>query len=204
MENRQLMIDMIVGAVVLAAGQSKRMGTPKMVLPWGDTTVIGRVVQVLIDSQAAPIVVVTGGAHAQVTTALQGYPVQIIQNTAYAHTEMLQSLQLGLSALPPEVQTSLVVLGDQPQIAPDVVVGVLNRFRQTMHPLIVPSYELRRGHPWLVARKFWDEISQLDEQSSLRNFLSTHAADIDYLVVNTPAILLDLDTPADYQRDKPD
>ena len=69
-----------VAAVVLAAGQSRRMGRPKLVLPWGDTTVIGRVVQALLEAGLNEIVVVTGGARRQVEAALAGLPVRPVFN----------------------------------------------------------------------------------------------------------------------------
>jgi molybdenum cofactor cytidylyltransferase len=193
-----------VGAVVMAAGASKRMGQPKMILKWGGGTLIEQVVRVLSDSQVSSIVVVTGGAHDQVVDALRDFPVTIVHNQRYAETEMLQSLQLGLSALPADIQASLVVLGDQPQISADVVEGVVRRFVEMHKSLVVPSYQMRRGHPWLVARAYWDEIMRMGRDESLREFLAGHAVEIDYLVVDTPAILTDMDTPEDYQRDKPD
>jgi molybdenum cofactor cytidylyltransferase len=192
-----------VGAVVMAAGASKRMGQPKMVLPWGKGTVIEQVVRVLSASGVSPIVVVTGGAHEKVADALRGFSLKLVHNEHFHETEMLQSLQLGLFGLPDDVQASLVVLGDQPQITREVVSGVIDRFIQNHNPLVVPSYQMRRGHPWLVAREYWSEILQMDRDKSLRGFLAAHAKEIDYLVVDTPAILMDLDTPQDYQREKP-
>jgi molybdenum cofactor cytidylyltransferase len=160
-------------------------------------------VRALIDSGASPVIVVTGGAHDKVADALRNIPAIVEHNELYAETEMLQSLQLGLSALPDDVDASLVVLGDQPQIDGDVVRGVILRFILLHSPLVVPSYQMRRGHPWLVARKFWSEILQMGRDETLRNFLASHAQGIDYLIVDTPAILSDLDTPQDYQREKP-
>jgi len=193
-----------VGAVVMAAGASKRMGRPKMVLHWGGGTVIEQVIRVLIDSGASSIVVVTGGAHDQVVDALQGFPVTFVFNRQFEETEMLQSLQLGLSALPEDVQASLVVLGDQPQISINVVREVIQRFVEAHKQLVVPSYQMHRGHPWLAARAYWEEIIRMGRDESLRDFLAGHAQEIDYLVVDTPSILSDLDTPEDYQRDKPE
>lgn len=192
-----------VGAVVMAAGVSKRMGRPKMVLQWGGGTVIEQVVHVLSDLKVASIVVVTGGSHDQVVDALRGFPVTIVYNRQFEETDMLQSLQLGLSALPEDIQAGLVVLGDQPQISADVVKGVIKRFAEAQEPLVVPSYQMRRGHPWLAARVYWDEIMRMGRDQSLRDFLASHANEIYYLVVDTPAILSDLDTPEDYQREKP-
>lgn len=187
----------------MAAGVSKRMGQPKMILPWGKGTVIEQVVRVLSDSGVSPIFVVTGGAHEKVADALRNFSAKLVHNELFEETEMLQSLQLGLSGLPDDIQASLVVLGDQPQITREVVSGVIGRFVQNRNPLVVPSYQMRRGHPWLAAREYWSEILHMDQGESLRGFLAAHAKEIDYLIVDTPSILMDLDTPQDYQREKP-
>ncbi len=110
-----------IGAVVLAAGMSTRMGQPKLALPWGNRTVIGQVVAQLIASGVDEIHVVAGGDRDIVAQALQGYPVELIDNLKYANGEMLDSFQAGLKHTGSDLQAILVVLGDQPQIQVTVV-----------------------------------------------------------------------------------
>lgn len=193
----------MIAAVVLAAGQSKRMGRPKMTLPWGNTTVIGRVVQVLSEAGISPIWVVTGGSHAEVEEALQGSPARTIFNSDFANDEMLVTFQVGLAALGQGVEGALVVLGDQPQIETGVVESVTAAYRSSHAPLVVPSYHMHRGHPWLLDRSLWPSVLSLHSPATLRDFLNENASQIDYLPVLTDSILLDLDTPADYQRHRP-
>ena len=190
----------MISAVVLAAGRSQRMGQPKMALPWGDTTVIGRVVQVLSQAGLSDILVVTGGASEAVQTALQDSVARLVHNPAYAAGEMLSSLQVGLAGLPEDCDAALVSLGDQPQIQAQVVAGLLARYRSSRAVLVVPSYQMRRGHPWIVGRSLWPEIQALSPPQTLRDLLQANAGQIDYLAVNTDSILADLDTPDDYQR----
>ncbi len=194
----------IIGAVVLAAGMSRRMGQPKQLLPWGKTTVIGQVVNVLQAAQVAQIVVVTGKSREQVEQTLKNTSAQCVFNPRYETSEMLTSLKVGISRLHDEVQAVLVVLGDQPQIQVSVVQGLIEQYRLGKGVLIVPSYQMRRGHPWLVDRSLWQEILQMDdERESMRNFLNHHAQDIVYYLVDTPSILTDMDTPEDYQQMRP-
>jgi molybdenum cofactor cytidylyltransferase len=80
---------------------------------------------------------------------------------------------------------------------------VCESFRQQAARLIVPSFQMRRGHPWLVERSLWSEILGLLPPESPRDFLNRHAAEILYVEVDTPAILADLDTPQDYQNARP-
>lgn len=188
-----------MGAVIMAAGRSQRMGRPKMTLPWGKTTVIGQVVQTLAAAGVDPVVAVTGGAEVEVTESLRNLPVTTVRNPLYAQSEMLTSLQTGLRVLPEDVDGVLICLGDQPQIEIQVVSSLAASFRHNRRSLIVPSYKMRRGHPWLVGRELWDEILHMDPESSLRNFLNMHSADITYLIVDTDSILKDLDTPEDYE-----
>lgn len=193
----------MLSAIVLAAGLSKRMGQPKMVLPWGETTVIGQVVKVIAQAGLEHIQVITGGARQQVEAALQDLPARPVFNPRFLEDEMVFSLQVGLSQLPPEIDAALVALGDQPQIEVDVVQAVVTTYRQTGAPLVVPSYQLRRGHPWIIARCLWPAVMVLQPGETLRDMLNAHADQIAYLTVDTPSILRDLDTPADYARDQP-
>jgi molybdenum cofactor cytidylyltransferase len=192
-----------VGAVILAAGKSKRMGKPKLNLPWGDTTVIGQVVRVLAQAGLGQIVVVTGGAHAEVEAALSGLTARVTPNPDYDEGEMTSSLQVGLSALDGETEAALVALGDQPQIQLVVVESVLAEYDRTQAPLVVPSFQMRRGHPWIIARSFWPLVSQLRPPVTLRDLLASYQDRIAYVTVDTDTIIQDLDTPDDYQRYRP-
>ena len=88
----------MIGAVVLAAGRSQRMGRPKMILPWGETTVIGQVANVLLAVGVDDVLVVTGGAQNEVEGALTGMPVRTVFNPEFANGEMMHTLQVGLAA----------------------------------------------------------------------------------------------------------
>ncbi len=193
-----------IGAVVLAAGQSRRMGKPKLVLPWGSRTVIEHVVQILLAAGVPEIVVVTGGASAAVETVLKDYPVSLAFNPEYAQSEMITTLQIGIRALSPACQAGLVVLGDQPTIESEVVKKVMETYLDTRAAITIPSFRMHRGHPWLVARALWPELLSLDKDQSMRDFLQAHPDEIRYIPVETPGILHDLDTPEDYQRLRPE
>jgi molybdenum cofactor cytidylyltransferase len=192
-----------IAAVVLAAGLSRRMGQPKLSLPWGAGTVIGRVVEVLSEAGAEPIVVVTGAARQDVESALAGFPARTVYNARYQQDNMAFSLAAGLAALPTHVTAALVALGDQPQIESSVVSLLLQAYQATRKPLIVPSYQMRRGHPWIVDRALWGEIISLKPPNTLRDFLQAHSKIIQYVNITSESIFSDLDTPQDYQREHP-
>jgi molybdenum cofactor cytidylyltransferase len=195
--------EQVVGAVVLAAGLSTRMGRPKMTLPWNGSTVIEKVVSTLLKANIDPIVVVTGGAHTLVVEALKQFSVENIFNPTFANGEMLDSLQVGLSNMPVQVNAALIVLGDQPLIEEPVVRSVVEKYIVEGVKLVVPSYHMRRGHPWLVDRQLWPQILALKQPATLRDFMQANDQDIRYVIVDTASILHDIDTPEDYSSQQP-
>ena len=194
----------MIAAIILAAGLSRRMGQAKMLLPWGNTTVIGQVVATVIAGGMDKIVVVAGGNQNQLETALQGRPVEFVYNPNYANGEMLESLQAGVNSLPDSINAAVIVLGDQPQMQANPLTLVCAAFQRTQAGLVIPSYHFRRGHPWLIERSLWPAILALRAPGTLRDFIRTHEGSIVYQEVDTPTILSDLDTPEDYRREKPE
>ena len=193
-----------VVAVVLAAGVSRRMGTPKMVLPWGSRTVIGQVVSVLEEACLAQILVAARAAEPKVRQALHLHRVRLVKNEGFMAGDMLSSVQTGLTAaLDGSAQAALIVLGDQPQIQAEVVKALLLRWQIAGSAIIIPSTQMRRGHPMLLARSLWQEVLDLPLAGTLRDFLRLRNDWIDYLPIESDSILQDLDTPEDYARQKP-
>jgi len=188
----------MITAVILAAGESKRMGQPKMLLPWGEGTVISHVITVFRDAGVEDILVITGGAHEPVEGAISHLNVRALHNNNFAKGEMLSSIQCSIGALTHQTQAMLIGLGDQPQVQERSVRMVCDTFIETKSNIVVPSFQMRRGHPWLVARPLWGELLNL--KSSSRDFLNAHPEMIQYVNVDDPGILADLDTPEDYQR----
>ena len=193
----------MITAIILAAGQSKRMGQPKMLLPWGDKTVLTHVIATFRKAGLEDILVITGGARERVEDAISDLKVKTVFNEKFSEGEMLSSIQCGIGALKPQTQTMLIGLGDQPQVQVGSVKAVCDAYRETKSKIIVPSFQMRRGHPWLVTRPLWDELLKMEPPNSPRDFLNTHHNNIQYINVNDAGILADLDTPEDYQKWQP-
>lgn len=195
---------MSIPALILAAGLSRRMGHFKLTLPWGATTVIGQVLLTLDAAGITEIIVVTGNRQAEVAAAAQatGVPARLVHNPDYASGEMLSSIQAGLAALedPDALHPAvLLCLGDQPQMQVTTVQAVLAAGAASgWQHVIIPSYNLRAGHPILLPRRLWPAI--LAATDNLRRVLADHRAMVEYLTLHTPSILADLDTPEDYER----
>jgi molybdenum cofactor cytidylyltransferase len=192
-----------ITAIILAAGESKRMGQPKMLLPWGNATVLGHVISILQSAGLEDIVTITGGFRENIEEIAQQYNVKTVYNVEYASNEMLSSIQCGIGSLKPEVEAALICLGDQPQVQERSARSVCEAFLKHRSNLVLPSYQMRRGHPWLVARPLWGEILNMQPPQSPRDFLNAHAREIEYVEVDNPSILEDLDTMEDYLKFKP-
>jgi molybdenum cofactor cytidylyltransferase len=192
----------MITAIIPAAGESKRMGQPKMLMPWGKSTVLQTVISVFQSAGVDDILVVTGETRAQIEMLI-GKSVQTVFNEKYKSGEMLSSVQTGLAAKKHEASAALICLGDQPQVLARSVQRILQMHKETGAPLVVPSYRMHRGHPWLVARELWDEILDMRAPQTLREFLNRHTKEIQYIEIDSPTILQDIDTPEDYLNSHP-
>lgn len=198
----------MISAIILAAGESKRMGQPKMLLKWGKTTVLEHVISVFANAGVEDIVVVTGSARDEVekivAIAQASYSVRCVFNEGFVEGEMLSSIQCGLRDLAEKTAgAALIALGDQPQVCEGSVRRVCEMFKETGSPLVVPSYHMRRGHPWLAERSLWDEVLAMRAPQTPRDFLNARADQIRYVEVDDEGILADLDTPEQYRTHKP-
>lgn len=190
----------MISAIIPAAGESKRMGRPKMSLPWRNETVLTRVVSIFKNAGVEDVIVVTGGAREEVEALVSNLNVRIVYNEDFERGEMLSSIQCGMRALGRQTQAALIGLGDQPQVREGSVRRVCEAFVETKSNIVVPSFQMRRGHPWLVARPLWEAVVRMEPPQSLRDFLSARRAEIHYVNVDDPNVLADLDTPEDYEK----
>lgn len=191
-----------VAAIILAGGMSRRMGQSKVLLPWGEHTVIEQIVERVMGAGVQQIVVVTGHLAEQVTQQVTSYPVQVVFNSRYQAGDMLSSLQTGLQALPESVGAALVVLGDQPRLQSETIERVVQAYREGQGAIVAPSYEMRRGHPILIDRQFWPELLALPLDGAPRDVINQHADDIAYVLVENDSVLRDIDTPQQYDDER--
>ena len=192
----------MISAIVVAAGLSTRMGQLKQLLPYGEHTVIEQVVSVLLASLVDEVLVVTGHERGSVETALAKWPIKTVFNADYAEGEMLSSVQAGLRAVATEGEAALLAVGDMPAIEGDVVAQLIQAYRAAgNNSVYIPSYQMRAGHPILVPRPYWGAILSLPKGDTLRSVLRAESTRVQWVVVDTPSVLRDMDTPADYQRE---
>ena len=187
-------------AVVLAAGQSRRMGTQKLLLPYAGQTVIGHVVDTVLASTLDAVYVVVGRDADRIAAALADRPITLVNNPA-GESDMLASVRCGLAALPEACEAALLVLGDQPAIQAEWIDEMAHRFDQTTSGIVVPTFQGRRGHPLLLAMRYRNEILTRYDDVGLRGLLWAHGDDVLPWPAPTREILADMDLPEDYRRE---
>ncbi len=179
------------------------MGANKLLLPFGERTVLGQVVTVLQSCPLDEIIAVTGHEREKIEQGRypdSAPPLRFVYNPNYATGEMLSSIQVGLAAMrdASRCDAALIVLGDHPLIERRIVEQVIAAHEPGT--VVVPSFNRRGGHPILIDRACWPEVLALPLSANLRQVLRAHADWLRYIVVDSETILRDVDTPEDYSR----
>jgi len=187
----------VIWAVVLAAGESKRMGRPKQLLPYGPSTILENVLDKALASPVDGTLVVLGAAAERIAPLLSKRPVETVLNPDF-RSGMLSSVRCGLRALPGSARAALIFLGDQPEVSPATARLVIEEYRRTARGLVLPVHWGRGGHPLLIDLKYREEIGLLSAGIGLRELLSRHPDDTLRIEVDDPGVSLDIDTPEDY------
>ncbi|MCX6903776.1 MAG: nucleotidyltransferase family protein [Verrucomicrobia bacterium] len=185
--------------MVLAAGQSRRMGTQKLLLPMAGRPLITGIVDEVLRSPVAEVFVVLGRDAPRVTQALAGRSVHLLTNPC-TDGEMLSSVRCGLRALPPECAAALVVLGDQPGITAETISMLIQAFQTHSRGIVVPTHGGKRGHPLLLSMRYRDELLSQHDGTGVRGLLLAHPDDVMEVEVPASGVVEDMDTPEDYRR----
>jgi len=185
-----------VAAVILAAGGSRRFGSPKQLARWGDKTFIEHAVDTALASQASPVIVVLGAEIEQCLAALGHRPVKVVINEAWAQGQST-SMQAGLAALPSNIGCALFLLVDLPGVSSDLINQLIQRHRETLAPIIWPEFEGKRGNPVLFDRALFPELRQVSGDIGGKPVLIRYKDQAERVVVKDRAILQDIDNIED-------
>jgi molybdenum cofactor cytidylyltransferase len=190
-------------AIVPAAGASSRMGHPKLLLPYGKTTIAGSLVAALRAGGASPVVLVTAPQDEELRKAMAAAGCRVAVNPA-PERGMLSTIREGIEAaggaraLAERGEVVLVAPADLPALRPATVAELLWRRAAAEAPLAVPTFQGKRGHPLAIAPALLPEIETLDPAVGLRELLDLHAAAVLEVPVHDPGAVRDVDTPEDY------
>jgi len=187
------------GALILAAGASQRMGTPKALLAWGNTTLVE---YVLAQARAATIdviVVVLGPATRHLAGSLGDVRVAV---NIEPESGRSASIRIGSEVMPADVQAIVIQSVDQPCPA-EVLTALFAAIEHGAHDIAVPTYEGRRGHPICVAGRLLPELRTVaEENAGLRSVVRAHAQQLIEVPVDSESVLWNLNDPAAYAAAK--
>jgi molybdenum cofactor cytidylyltransferase len=195
--------DILLGeiwAIILAAGESKRMRVPKMLLPFNGCTMLEIVIRNVIRSDVNNTLVVLGAKNYAITGLIEKMSVKCCYNENYKEG-MLSSVKCGFRNLPSDLDAVLVFQGDQPFITSGVINMVIETYRLSGKGIVIPVHEKKRGHPLLIDRKFRNEIEKLNTREGLRSLAYQFTDDVLEVETNDSGILQDFDTYEEYKKE---
>jgi molybdenum cofactor cytidylyltransferase len=166
---------MHVDALILAAGPSTRLGTPKQLIPWGSSTLLQHVIGSIAATRVDATWVVLGASLDEILKEVDFHDAGIVENPEWEEG-IASSLRVGLDAIARESEADavLVVLADQPNVDPDVIESILERYESTGASAVVPKYRYQRGNPVLIDRSLWTRIMSLEGDQGARTLLQAH------------------------------
>jgi molybdenum cofactor cytidylyltransferase len=184
-----------VAAIILAAGQARRMGGPnKLVARFDGEPLVRRVAESALASRANPVIVVTGHRAGDVSKALAGLDLEVVHNPDYADG-LATSLKVGLSAMPESASGALVLLADMPGITSAIIDRLIGAFAAKTAPAIVlPTVGGKRGNPVLWSRAFFPELMTVTGDTGARHIIARHEEAVERMEIGEAAGL-DVDTP---------
>jgi len=189
-----------IWSIILAAGESKRMGFPKMLLKFNGKTMIENVLDHVSESDSDGILVVLGANREELIGLVRKYDIKYCYNINYKEG-MYSSVQCGFKNLPSDIEAVMVFQGDQPFITHSVINSVIKAYRSSGKGIIIPVYKGIRGHPLLVDSKYTDQVDKLDPDEGLRSITYLYFDDVLEVETDEPGILRDFDTYDDYKKE---
>ncbi|HXC94157.1 MAG TPA: molybdenum cofactor cytidylyltransferase [Edaphobacter sp.] len=189
-----------IAAVVLAAGNSYRMGKAKQLLPLGNSTVLERTLKNLQDSTVDEFILVLGASAEAIQKQLTvSRNLKTVLNPDLGGG-MSSSLRKGLSAINPDIAAALIVLADQPFVQPVTFNQIIEAYRRSEARIVIPIHNGSRGNPVLLDRSIFPEVMALKGDTGVRAIFEQHTEEIAKVEVADPGILLDIDNKEDYER----
>lgn len=188
----------MITALILAAGRSRRMGSPKLLLTLRGQTLLGRVIGAARASRCDDVLVILGEMADRVGQEAVVAGIRTILNRRYREG-MGTSIAAGISALPPQCEAAVVLLADQPCLGPEAINALIDTYRTTGKPLVASRYGNVVGAPTLIARSLFSEAAALSGDVGARPLIKKHPELVAEVPIR-PEASWDVDTPEDLAR----
>jgi molybdenum cofactor cytidylyltransferase len=190
----------MIAGLILAAGESSRMGTDKAALTYRGRTFLELMVQTLREINLERIVVVLGHHAQEIQRQIKIEAAQVVINPDY-RSGQTSSLQVGLrSLIADDPQAVLLCLVDHPAVSAETVRRIVATFRQYGAPVVIPTYQGRRGHPVLIKRQVFRELLDLPAGMGANSVVRRFLPATQFVEVEDEGVVIDVDDPESYQR----
>jgi len=195
----------MISSIILAAGSSQRMGTPKALLKIGEQTFLRHIVEQLHSARITDIVVVLGAGAEEVRKSLTWFDGKIALNSDWQKGQ-LTSIISGLNKLDPaatgpdEIRGAMICPVDHPLISQSILVDLLQGYWKSHKKIIVPVFRETRGHPVIFSKDLFDEIRHAPADVGARAVVYNHPDDLHEVPVNEEGVIINIDTQEDYKK----
>ena len=190
----------IISAILLGAGESKRMGVDKLSLPGRRKTVLEHCFETLLQSEVQEIVVVLGNRNQRVKNRFQVGKTKVVVNP-YSKRGMSTSIRKGLQAIHPGSAGILIALGDQPFLKTRTINALVRAFDRRENGIIIPSFRGRMGHPVIFHKRYRKELMNLRGDVGGRTVVDRHPEEVKVVPVKSEGVVKDVDTWQDYVKE---
>ena len=188
-----------ISAILLGAGESKRMGANKLLLPWGKKTVLTHCADTLLQSIVKEVIVVLADRTKVIENQLRGRKIKVVMNPQY-RKGMSTSIRKGIRAIDPNSHGILIALGDMPFLGSRTINSLIRTFSQGKGTIIVPSFRGRIGHPVIFHRRYKKELLQLKEDVGGKSIIERHPEEVRLVQIRSEGVVKDIDTWKDYSK----
>jgi molybdenum cofactor cytidylyltransferase len=186
----------VLAAVILSGGESRRMGSPKALIPFRGKTFLQHLLDAATNPRIAPVIVVLGPHAEQIRQQVPLDPASVVINQNW-QLGQLSSIQAAVRHLAPkpEIDGMMLFLVDHPLISPQLVEKLAAEFYRTGRPIVLPTYHAKRGHPVIFSRALFDELLAAPLDQGARVVVWAHAAEVLEVPTEEEGIVLNLNDP---------
>lgn len=190
-----------ISGILLAAGESKRMGKPKLLLNLGESNIINTTIEKFLKSEIFELIIVLGHEAQKIECSSSGQDkrIKFVTNENYREG-MSTSIKCGVLTASKESEAFLIALGDQPLISPKIINRLMEKYQSSRAGIVTVMHQSLRGHPVIISKKYVQEILSLNGDIGARDLLKQHLDDTASINIESSEEFFDVDKTQDYEK----